>query len=70
MHQMRIEAISIFPEFFDVLGLSLLGKAQEQKLIDFQAHDLRKWTEDRHKTVDDSPYGGGAGMVMRSEELV
>lgn len=67
MHQMRIEAISIFPEFFDVLGLSLLGKAQEQKLIDFQAHDLRKWTEDRHKTVDDSPYGGGAGMVMKPE---
>ena len=67
MHQMRIEAISIFPEVFDVLGLSLLGKAQEQKLIDFQAHDLRKWTEDRHKTVDDSPYGGGAGMVMKPE---
>lgn len=67
MHQMRIEAISIFPEFFDVLGLSLLGKAQEQNLIDFQAHDLRKWTEDRHKTVDDSPYGGGAGMVMKPE---
>jgi len=67
VHQMRIEAISIFPEFFDVLGLSLLGKAQEQNLIDFQAHDLRKWTEDRHKTVDDSPYGGGAGMVMKPE---
>ncbi|MDG2497681.1 MAG: tRNA (guanosine(37)-N1)-methyltransferase TrmD [Aquiluna sp.] len=64
---MKIEAISIFPEFFDVLGLSLLGKAQEQDLIQFQAHDLRAWTEDKHKTVDDSPYGGGAGMVMKPE---
>jgi len=64
---MKIEAISIFPEFFDVLGLSLLGKAQEQNLIEFQTHDLRTWTEDKHKTVDDSPYGGGAGMVMKPE---
>jgi tRNA (guanine37-N1)-methyltransferase len=64
---MKIDAISIFPEFFDVLGLSLLGKAQEQKIISFEAHDLRKWTSDKHRTVDDSPYGGGAGMVMKPE---
>ena len=64
---MRIDAISIFPEFFDVLGLSLLGKAQAQKIISFEAHDLRTWTEDKHRTVDDSPYGGGAGMVMKPE---
>jgi len=64
---MKIDAVSIFPEFFDVLKISLLGKAQEQGLIDFQAHDLRKWTTDVHKTVDDSPYGGGAGMVMKPE---
>ena len=64
---MKIDAISIFPEFFDVLGLSLLGKAQDQKIICFEAHDLRKWTSDRHRTVDDSPYGGGAGMVMKPE---
>ena len=64
---MKIDAVSIFPEFFDVLKISLLGKAQEQGLIEFQAHDLRKWTTDVHKTVDDSPYGGGAGMVMKPE---
>jgi tRNA (guanine37-N1)-methyltransferase len=64
---MRIDAISIFPDYFNVLELSLLGKAQKQGLISFQAHDLRSWTHDVHKTVDDSPYGGGAGMVMKPE---
>lgn len=64
---MKIDAISIFPEFFEVLDISLLGKAREQGLISFAAHDLRQWTYDRHRTVDDSPYGGGAGMVMKPE---
>ncbi len=64
---MKIDAVSIFPDYFKVLELSLLGKAQESGLIGFSAHDLRKWTHDRHKTVDDSPYGGGAGMVMKPE---
>lgn len=64
---MRIDAISIFPEYFNVLELSLLGKAQKTGLIEFKAHDLRSWTHDVHKTVDDSPYGGGAGMVMKPE---
>ena len=64
---MKIDAISIFPEFFDVLDISLLGKARESGLISFEAHDLRKWTHDRHKTVDDTPYGGGAGMLMKPE---
>ncbi len=64
---MRIDAVSIFPDYFHVLELSLLGKAQKQGLISFQAHDLRNWTHDIHKTVDDSPYGGGAGMVMKPE---
>lgn len=64
---MKIDAISIFPEFFEVLDISLLGKAREQGLISFAAHDLREWTYDRHRTVDDSPYGGGAGMVMKPE---
>lgn len=64
---MKIDAISIFPEFFDVLDISLLGKARDQGLITFQAHDLRQWTSDKHKTVDDTPYGGGAGMVMKPE---
>ena len=64
---MRIDAISIFPSYFDALELSLFGKARGKGLIDFHAHDLRSWTEDKHKTVDDSPYGGGAGMVMMPE---
>ena len=64
---MRIDAVSIFPDYFNVLELSLLGKAQKQGLISFQAHDLRSWTHDVHKTVDDSPYGGGAGMVLKPE---
>jgi tRNA (guanine37-N1)-methyltransferase len=64
---MKIDAISIFPEFFDVLEISLLGKAQEAGLISFEAHNLRDFTQDRHKTVDDTPYGGGAGMLMKPE---
>jgi tRNA (guanine37-N1)-methyltransferase len=64
---MKIDAISIFPGYFDVLELSLLGKAQDKQLIEFRAHDLRSYTHDRHRTVDDAPYGGGAGMVMKPE---
>lgn len=64
---MKIDAISIFPDFFSVLDISLLGKARESGLIEFKAHDLRAYTQDRHKTVDDTPYGGGAGMVMKPE---
>lgn len=64
---MRIEAVSIFPDYFGPLELSLLGKAQEAGLVSFKAHDLRNWTHDRHKTVDDTPYGGGAGMVMKPD---
>jgi tRNA (guanine37-N1)-methyltransferase len=64
---MKIEAVSIFPDYFGPLELSLLGKAREAGLVSFTAHDLRRWTHDRHKTVDDSPYGGGAGMVMKAE---
>jgi tRNA (guanine37-N1)-methyltransferase len=64
---LRIDAISIFPDYFAALDLSLLGKAREKGLIQFQAHDLRSWTTDKHKTVDDTPYGGGAGMLMKPE---
>jgi tRNA (guanine37-N1)-methyltransferase len=64
---MRIDAITIFPEYFDALNLSLLGKARDNNLIQFEAHDLRTYTSDKHKTVDDSPYGGGAGMLMKPE---
>jgi tRNA (guanine37-N1)-methyltransferase len=63
----RIDIISIFPEFFGVLDISLLGKARERGLIDLGVHDLRDFAHDRHRTVDDTPYGGGAGMVMKPE---
>jgi len=64
---MLIQAVTIFPEYFEALDISLLGKAQENKVIEFQAMDLRNYTHDKHKTVDDSPYGGGAGMLMKPE---
>ncbi len=64
---MRIDAISIFADYFQALDLSLLGKAQASGILDFKAHDLRDYTHDKHKTVDDTPYGGGAGMLMKPE---
>ena len=64
---MRIDVVSIFPDYLSPLGLSLVGRAQESGLLDVRVHDLRAWTYDRHRTVDDTPYGGGAGMVMRPE---
>ncbi|GAA3631356.1 hypothetical protein GCM10022236_37420 [Microlunatus ginsengisoli] len=63
----RIDVVSIFPEYLAPLRLSLVGKAIESGLIGLGVHDLRQWTHDRHRTVDDTPYGGGAGMVMRPE---
>jgi tRNA (guanine37-N1)-methyltransferase len=64
---MRIDVVSIFPDYLAPLGLSLPGKAQQRGLLDLRVHDLRAHTYDRHRTVDDTPYGGGAGMVMRPE---
>lgn len=64
---MRIDIVSIFPTFFDSLDISLLGKARQTGLIDLRVHDLRSFTTDKHRTVDDTPYGGGAGMVMKPE---
>lgn len=64
---MRIDIVTIFPSFFEVLDLSLLGKARQTGLIEVTTHDLRDYTHDRHRTVDDTPYGGGAGMVMKPE---
>lgn len=64
---MRIDIITIFPGFFDALDVSLLGRARASGLIDVRLHDLRDFTHDRHRSVDDTPYGGGAGMVMRPE---
>ncbi len=64
---MRIDVLTIFPEYLAPLRLSLIGKAGDQGLLTVQVHDLRDFTLDRHRTVDDTPYGGGAGMVMRPE---
>jgi tRNA (guanine37-N1)-methyltransferase len=64
---MKIDVVSIFVDYFQPLRLSLVGKAIEKGIVDLQVHDLRAWTSDRHRTVDDTPYGGGAGMVMRPE---
>jgi tRNA (guanine37-N1)-methyltransferase len=64
---MRIDVVTIFPDYLAPLDVSLLGKARERGLIDVHVHDLRTWTDDVHRTVDDSPYGGGPGMVMKPE---
>lgn len=64
---MRIDVVTIFPEYLRPLELSLVGKARESGLLDVAVHDLRDWTTDRHRTVDDAPMGGGAGMVMRPD---
>lgn len=61
---MRIDVVTIFPDYFTPLTLSLLGKAMAAGLIEIHIHDLRTFTHDRHNTVDDTPYGGGPGMVM------
>lgn len=61
---MRFEIVTLFPELFDVLRTGLLGKAQDSGIIEAQAVTPREFTTDRHRTVDDSPYGGGSGMVL------
>ena len=64
---MRIDVVTIFPDYLAPLDASLLGKARAKGLLEVAVHDLRQWTDDVHRTVDDSPYGGGPGMVMRPE---
>jgi tRNA (guanine37-N1)-methyltransferase len=64
---MRVDVVTIFPEYLTPLELSLLGKARAAGQLDVTVHDLRQWTHDVHRTVDDTPYGGGPGMVMRPE---
>lgn len=64
---MKIDIVTIFPAFFDVLEVSLIGKALDKNLIDISVHDLREAASDPHRSVDDTPYGGGAGMVMSPE---
>lgn len=64
---MRIDVITIFPDYLDPLREALLGKAIDRGLISIDVHDLRDWTHDVHRAVDDSPYGGGPGMVMKPQ---
>ena len=64
---MLVDVVTIFPEYLAPLDVSLMGKAQERGLLEVRLHDLRTWTSDVHRTVDDSPYGGGPGMVMKPE---
>jgi tRNA (guanine37-N1)-methyltransferase len=63
----RVDVVTIFPDYFAPLDLSLIGKARTSGQLDLAVHDLRSWTSDVHRTVDDTPYGGGPGMVMRPE---
>ncbi len=68
---LRIDVVTIFPELFErFTSTSILGAALERELLAVAVHDLRAWTHDRHRTVDDEPYGGGPGMVMKPEPLV
>ncbi|WP_277244646.1 tRNA (guanosine(37)-N1)-methyltransferase TrmD [Micrococcus terreus] len=64
---MRIDVVTIFPEYLGALDVSLIGKARREGLLEIRVHDLREHAFDRHRTVDDTPYGGGAGMVMKPE---
>ncbi|MFI6349842.1 tRNA (guanosine(37)-N1)-methyltransferase TrmD [Streptomyces sp. NPDC050560] len=64
---MRLDVVTIFPEYLDPLDVSLVGKARARGLLDVRVHDLRDWTRDKHHTVDDTPYGGGPGMVMKTD---
>ena len=67
---MRFETLSVFPEVFaPYLDASIMGRAQRAGILDFAAHDLRDWTHDRHRTVDDAPFGGGQGMLMKPAPL-
>ncbi len=64
---MRVDVVTIFPDYLAPLDLSLIGKARGSGILELSVHDLRRWTHDVHRTVDDTPYGGGPGMVMRPE---
>lgn len=64
---LRVDVLTVFPDYLAPLQLSLVGRAREAGILSVAVHDLRDWTTDRHRSVDDTPYGGGAGMVMRPE---
>lgn len=66
--KLRVDIVTIFPEIVEpYLRASILGRAEKKKLAEFYTHDLRDWTTDKHRTVDDKPFGGGPGMVMKVE---
>jgi len=68
---MRVDVVTIFPSMFDeVLSTSMLGIAQDKGLLEVHIHDLRDWTHDFHRSVDDAPYGGGPGMVMKAQPII
>ena len=68
---MKFEIVTIFPKIFDsYFNESILGRAQKNKLIEIKTHNLRDYTEDKHKKVDDTPYGGGAGMVLMADPII
>ena len=64
---MRVDVITVFPDYLAPLELGVIGRARQRGLLDVRVHDLRRWTHDAHRTVDDSPYGGGPGMLMLAE---
>lgn len=67
---MLFEVLSVFPEVFSpYLDASIMGRAQKSGIFEFRSHDLRDWTHDRHRTVDDAPFGGGQGMLMKPEPI-
>src|ERR1700689_5039225 len=66
----RIDVVTLFPRMLDgFLAESILGKGLERDLLSVAVHDLRRWTTDKHRTADDRPFGGGAGMVMKAEPV-
>ncbi|QPC85101.1 tRNA (guanosine(37)-N1)-methyltransferase TrmD [Phototrophicus methaneseepsis] len=67
---MRVDILTLFPGMFAPMHESMMWKAQDRGLLDFHTHDIRDWTTDRHRTVDDTPYGGGGGMVLKADILV
>ncbi|MBU3110752.1 tRNA (guanosine(37)-N1)-methyltransferase TrmD [Clostridium lacusfryxellense] len=67
---MKIDILTLFPEMFDVFNYSMIGKAMEKSLLNISSHNIRDYTTNKHKKVDDYPYGGGAGMVMQTQPLV
>src|SRR5215216_4711808 len=70
-HPLRVDVFTLFPGMFDgPLSESILRRARERGLIEIVVHDIRTWTTDRHRTADDTPYGGGAGMVMLAPPII